>query len=176
MCCRVITLICHKVTSDGWTSYRMKGVGGSTSLGAMTSTFSVLRWPGKLGILFARRLGKKKKRGQTTFQRGIEFSLFKRVSIHDRFLSHTENNIFSQRVLELIFWAFLCAGHNTLINCLCVLKYLLFLSVFSHSAFTLCIPNILVFSRQTGRHGDGGYWPVDTNLIDRSTLNGKSIN
>uniref|UniRef100_A0A7N4NUV9 Netrin receptor DCC n=1 Tax=Sarcophilus harrisii TaxID=9305 RepID=A0A7N4NUV9_SARHA len=22
-----------------------------------------------------------------------------------------------------------------------------------------------------GRHGDGGYWPVDTNLIDRSTLN-----
>ncbi|XP_032451214.1 LOW QUALITY PROTEIN: netrin receptor DCC [Lynx canadensis] len=22
------------------------------------------------------------------------------------------------------------------------------------------------------RHGDGGYWPVDTNLIDRSTLNG----
>lgn len=25
----------------------------------------------------------------------------------------------------------------------------------------------------TGRHGDGAYWPVDTNLIDRSSLNGK---
>lgn len=132
----------------------------------------------KTGDTFSKKVGgkKKKKRGQTTFQRGIEFSLFKRVSIHDRFLSHTENNIFSQSVRELIFWAFLCGGQNTLLNCLCVLKYLLFLSVFSHSAFTLCIPNILVFSQQTGRHGDGSYWPVDTNLIDRSTLNGKSIN
>uniref|UniRef100_A0A5F8HIA2 DCC netrin 1 receptor n=1 Tax=Monodelphis domestica TaxID=13616 RepID=A0A5F8HIA2_MONDO len=29
----------------------------------------------------------------------------------------------------------------------------------------------IVFRTLKGRHGDGGYWPVDTNLIDRSTLN-----
>lgn len=29
------------------------------------------------------------------------------------------------------------------------------------------------FFLPTGRHGDGSYWPVDTNLIDRSSLNGK---
>ncbi|KAB0361322.1 hypothetical protein FD754_005478, partial [Muntiacus muntjak] len=29
----------------------------------------------------------------------------------------------------------------------------------------------ILFRTLKGRHGDGSYWPVDTNLIDRSTLN-----
>lgn len=94
--CRVILLICHKVMSDGWTSCSME-VGGSTSLGGMTSTLSVLRCSGKqhwdsypyFWGHFLQEDWKKKKRGAgMTFQRGIEFSLnfnFKRVSIRDRF-------------------------------------------------------------------------------------------
>lgn len=34
-------------------------------------------------------------------------------------------------------------------------------------------PRLMRLLLPTGRHGDGSFWPVDTNLIDRSSLNGR---
>lgn len=146
-------IICHKVKSDGWTSCTMKEV-GSASLGAMTSKHpfcsEMLHWDLNHCYTFWRhfykKIGNKKERkGGATFQRIIEFSLFKRVYFHERFFWHIENNIFSQSIMVLIVSDFLWSSQNTLFNCLGVLIYsFLSVSLCFHAVYPLtclCFPN-----------------------------------
>lgn len=91
-------LICHKVTSDGWTSYRMKGLGGLyLSRGHDQHPFCS-EMTRKTGDTFCKKVGKKKKKeGRRHFREELNLACLKESLFMTDFC-HTQKITFSHKV------------------------------------------------------------------------------